>query len=239
MRARCSHLEARSSWTPIAGLWFPEFSPRCAASTTASKKRCSDEKRRGDRVQTSLRSGTDKRMEVAANASSGEELILAFEEGADGIGLFRTEMLFLGRDDAPSEAEQFAIYSEAARIAAGRPVIIRTFDIRRRQASALSESATRSQSISRTTVAHASMPSTATCCRTQLRAILRASTARSRSDHGAHDFVTRRNRATSRLPSPRPGNIYSNGVAFDPNVAIGVMVEVPSIAFISISYVPR
>jgi fructose-specific PTS system IIA-like component len=68
-------------------------------------------------------------IEVAANASSSEELTLAFENGADGIGLFRTEMIFLGRDAAPSEEEQFAIYSEAARVASGRPVIIRTFDI--------------------------------------------------------------------------------------------------------------
>ena len=69
------------------------------------------------------------RIEVAANASSGEELALAFENGADGIGLFRTEMLFLGRETPPSEEEQFAVYSEAARTAGGRPVIIRTFDI--------------------------------------------------------------------------------------------------------------
>ena len=70
-----------------------------------------------------------KPMEVAANASSGEELALAFENGADGIGLFRTEAIFLGRQEAPSEDEQFTIYSEAARAAGGRPVIIRTFDI--------------------------------------------------------------------------------------------------------------
>ena len=70
-----------------------------------------------------------KTLEVAANASSYEELSLAFESGADGIGLFRTETAFLQRDYAPSEEEQFAIYSAAARAATGRPVIIRTFDL--------------------------------------------------------------------------------------------------------------
>ena len=70
-----------------------------------------------------------ERIEVAANASSGEESTLAFANGADGIGLFRTEMIFLGREGAPSEDEQYAIYSEVARSAKGRPVIIRTFDI--------------------------------------------------------------------------------------------------------------
>ncbi len=70
-----------------------------------------------------------KRMEVAANSSSYEELALAFEKGADGIGLFRTEMAYLQRQHPPSEEEQFAIYAEAATVAAGRPVIIRTFDL--------------------------------------------------------------------------------------------------------------
>ncbi len=68
-------------------------------------------------------------LEVAANASSYEELALAFENGADGIGLFRTEAAFLERDHAPSEEEQFAIYSEATRAASGRTVILRTFDM--------------------------------------------------------------------------------------------------------------
>jgi multiphosphoryl transfer protein len=70
-----------------------------------------------------------KTLEVAANASSHEDLAQAFEKGADGIGLFRTETAFLQRDHAPSEEEQFAIYAEAARAATGRPVIIRTFDL--------------------------------------------------------------------------------------------------------------
>jgi phosphoenolpyruvate-protein kinase (PTS system EI component) len=70
-----------------------------------------------------------KTLEVAANASSYEEISLAFEKGADGIGLFRTEMVYLQRQRPPSEEEQFAIYAEAARAAAGRPVIIRTFDL--------------------------------------------------------------------------------------------------------------
>ncbi len=70
-----------------------------------------------------------KTLDVAANASSYEELSLAFEKDADGIGLFRTEMAYLQRRRPPSEEEQFAIYAEAARAAAGRAVIIRTFDL--------------------------------------------------------------------------------------------------------------
>src|SRR6185369_14074512 len=70
-----------------------------------------------------------RRLEVAANVATAQEIAPAFEQGADGIGLFRTEMLFMGRDAAPSEEEQFAVYAQATRAAGGRPVIIRTLDV--------------------------------------------------------------------------------------------------------------
>jgi fructose-specific PTS system IIA-like component len=70
-----------------------------------------------------------RRMEVAANVSSAEELIPVMERGADGVGVFRTEMLFYGRQEAPSEEEQFSVYAKAARAARGHRVILRTLDI--------------------------------------------------------------------------------------------------------------
>ena len=69
------------------------------------------------------------RLEIAANIATAEEAPAVFEAGAEGIGLFRTEMLFMDRDAPPSEKEQSAIYAIAAKAGAGRPVIIRTFDI--------------------------------------------------------------------------------------------------------------
>ncbi|MCA1643265.1 MAG: HPr family phosphocarrier protein [Acidobacteria bacterium] len=72
---------------------------------------------------------TDGRVvEVAANVSSAEEARAALARGADGVGLFRTEMLFAGRDSAPTEDEQFETYARAAREAAGRTVIVRALD---------------------------------------------------------------------------------------------------------------
>lgn len=69
------------------------------------------------------------RIEIAANVATAEELTPAFEQGADGVGLFRTEMLFMDRDAPPSEDEQLSIYARAARAAGNRPVIIRTLDV--------------------------------------------------------------------------------------------------------------
>lgn len=69
------------------------------------------------------------RLEVAANIASVEETEAAFAEGAEGIGLFRTELLFARQSKAPSEDEQAALYSAVVRAACGRPVIIRTLDV--------------------------------------------------------------------------------------------------------------
>ncbi|MEW5928484.1 MAG: phosphoenolpyruvate--protein phosphotransferase [Gemmatimonadota bacterium] len=69
------------------------------------------------------------RVEVAANIGTAAEAAAAVEAGAEGVGLLRTEFLFLGRDAAPSEDEQFAAYSEMTRALGGLPLIVRTLDI--------------------------------------------------------------------------------------------------------------
>ncbi|MBK8978754.1 MAG: phosphoenolpyruvate--protein phosphotransferase [Planctomycetes bacterium] len=69
------------------------------------------------------------RIEVAANVASAEEAERAFANGADGIGLLRTEMLFLDRDAPPGEDEQVAVLTRALAAAAGRPVLVRTLDV--------------------------------------------------------------------------------------------------------------
>ncbi len=70
-----------------------------------------------------------RRLEIGANVASVEEAQAAFAQGAEGIGLFRTELLFGARETAPTEEEQFAVYAATVRAAAGKPVIIRTLDI--------------------------------------------------------------------------------------------------------------
>ncbi len=69
-----------------------------------------------------------KRIEIAANIGSVAGAAKAVEAGADGVGLFRTEFLFLNRTSAPDEEEQVYVYRAAARALDGRPLIIRTLD---------------------------------------------------------------------------------------------------------------
>lgn len=68
------------------------------------------------------------RITVAGNAGSPADVSAAVAAGAEGIGLFRTEFLFLNRHDPPSEEEQYVTYRAAVEAAAGHPVIFRTLD---------------------------------------------------------------------------------------------------------------
>jgi phosphotransferase system enzyme I (PtsI) len=70
-----------------------------------------------------------RRIEVAANLGSTSDAEDALEWGAEGIGLFRTEFLFMERDDLPSEDEQYGAYSAVARAFGEKAVIIRTLDV--------------------------------------------------------------------------------------------------------------
>lgn len=69
------------------------------------------------------------RLEIGVNAGVAAEVAAGVANGADGVGLLRTEMLFLDRAAMPGEAEQLEAYSAALAAAGGRPVIIRTLDI--------------------------------------------------------------------------------------------------------------
>ncbi len=64
-----------------------------------------------------------------ANIGSLEDIDAAVRNDAEGIGLFRTEFIYMGREDFPTEEEQFQIYKQAAERMNGRQVIIRTLDI--------------------------------------------------------------------------------------------------------------
>jgi multiphosphoryl transfer protein len=69
------------------------------------------------------------RMEVAANIAHSVEASAAFSNGAEAVGLFRTEMLYMDRVSAPSEDELYNIYCQATEAAKGKTIIVRTMDI--------------------------------------------------------------------------------------------------------------
>lgn len=70
-----------------------------------------------------------RKVNVYANIGSVSDVAYVLENDAEGIGLFRSEFLYLGRDSLPDETEQFNAYRQVLQMMAGKKVIIRTLDI--------------------------------------------------------------------------------------------------------------
>ena len=68
-------------------------------------------------------------VEVSANIGNLEDLKIAIENGCDGVGLFRTEFLYMENTHFPTEDEQFEVYKQATEMLGEKPLIIRTLDI--------------------------------------------------------------------------------------------------------------
>lgn len=69
------------------------------------------------------------RVELVANIGTPNDVSSALEHGAEGVGLFRTEFLYMGRDELPTEEEQFEAYRTVLEEMKNRPVVVRTLDI--------------------------------------------------------------------------------------------------------------
>lgn len=70
-----------------------------------------------------------RKIDVYANVGSVDDVSCALENDAGGIGLFRSEFLYLGRKDFPTEEEQYQVYKQTAQMMGGKKVVIRTMDI--------------------------------------------------------------------------------------------------------------
>jgi phosphotransferase system enzyme I (PtsI) len=167
-------------------------------------------------------------IELFANIELPQDLEQVHEVGAEGIGLFRTEFLFMNRRDQPGEDEQFEAYREVARRMHGKPVVIRTLDI----------------GADKALDGHVeSMPNPALGLRAiryclsephvflvQLRAILRA------SHHGQVrillPMVAHAHEVDQALAFVRQAKeqLDARGVPYDPQVQVGGMIEIPAAA---------
>jgi phosphotransferase system enzyme I (PtsI) len=83
--------------------------------------------RKRSREPTELACGTP--MSLLANVELPTEALLAIEHGAEGIGLYRTEFLYIDRKTLPTEDEQYELYRTIVQMVAPRPVTLRTFDL--------------------------------------------------------------------------------------------------------------
>jgi multiphosphoryl transfer protein len=194
------------------------------------RRRLDRRRRRVQRfIERPAETADGRRLEVAANVGTAADVAGAVASGADGIGLFRTEMLFLARPDAPSEEEQFEEYRRAVIDAASRPVIVRTFDIGgdkplpylalpKEDNPFLGYRAVRIY------------PEFDGLFRTQVRALIRAS-AFGRIQVMI-PMVARLDEVhwVRRVIADEQSNLSAAGVAFDRQMPVGAMIEVPSAA---------
>ncbi|MDE6905685.1 MAG: phosphoenolpyruvate--protein phosphotransferase [Lachnospiraceae bacterium] len=94
-----------------------------------AKKQEEQKKYLAERAKLPARTRDGKNVTVAANISGEQDMEKALSLGCEGVGLFRTEFLFMDREELPGEEQQFLAYREVAEKAEGNLCIIRTLDI--------------------------------------------------------------------------------------------------------------
>lgn len=169
---------------------------------------------------------------LLANIELPEEVATAFSMGAEGIGLFRSEFIYLQKSSLPSEEDHFRIYSRIAKSAHPAPVYIRTIDIggdknlpqlkiKKEPNPALGLRAIRFSLWDRDLI------------KIQLRAILRASTLR--NVRILIPMITEIEELAELkiLYNEVKDDLRSKKIAFDPLVPLGAMIEVPAAAAIA------
>ncbi len=170
-------------------------------------------------------------IEIGANIGTAQEAPAAFSQGAEGIGLFRTEMLFMDRDKAPDEQEQFEAYQQVLMNAGNHPVIFRTMDIGGdKKISYLNIPQEENPFLGYRAVRI--YPEFTELFTLQLRAILRAATtgyARLMIPmvHTLDEILWVKQQIASAQRS-----LKAEGLRYAETLELGIMVEVPSVCFI-------
>ena len=187
------------------------------------------EKRKLKRIKTTAATTLDGcSVELFANIELPQDIEQVKESGATGIGLFRSEFLFLNRDDLPTEDEQFEAYRTVARKMQGLPVTIRTFDLGADKNLDSDKRVSVNPALGlraiRLSLAEPQM------FHTQLRAILRA------SRHGQIRILVPMLSSVSeidqtlRLIENAKQSLREEKITFDEKIQVGGMIEIPAAA---------
>jgi len=175
-----------------------------------------------------------KQVALAANIESQEEIRTALSHGAEGIGLYRTEFLYLNRKDLPSEEEQYQNYVAVARQMLPYSVILRTMDLGGDKLSPLGvQGLTQEQNPFlglRGIRLSLRFPD---IFKAQLRAILRASVEGKLKIMYPMITSLEELRQANKILTDVKEELKAKRIPFDPHMEVGVMVETPSAAIIS------
>ena len=168
--------------------------------------------------------------QLYANIGSVMEAQAALENGAEGIGLFRTEFLFMDRPAMPDEEEQLEAYSSVSHLMKGKEVIIRTLDVGGdKEVSYLKMGSEQTPFMGWRAIRYCL--SEQPLFKTQLRALLRAG-AQEKNIKIMLPLVTgvQEIRAARSLLEECKQELSREGLEYDPKIALGVMIETPAAA---------
>lgn len=170
--------------------------------------------------------------EVFCNIGNVKDAITAAQKDGEGIGLFRTEFLFMDKPSAPSEEEQFEAYKKAAEIFNGKPVIIRTLDVGGDKGIPYLEMEKEENPFLgfravRYCLSHEEL------YETQLRAILRASAFGNLKIMVPLVTTAAEVRAVKEKVKKIAAELEKSGIEYDHGIQVGIMVETPAASLVA------
>ncbi len=176
-------------------------------------------------------------IELHANIELPQDVLSVRESGATGIGLFRSEFLFMNRADLPTEDEQFEAYREVAAAMQGMPVTIRTLDVGADKPLGGLTQHTLNPALGRRAIRLCLAESA--LFHTQLRALLRA------SHYGKVKILIPmlsnlvELRLTHAAIERAKASLAADDVPFDPAIEVGGMIEIPAAALMAGAFAER
>lgn len=168
-------------------------------------------------------------VELAANIGTPKDLKGVVENGGEGVGLYRTEFLYMGRDQLPTEEEQFESYKAVLEGMSGKPVVVRTLDIG-------GDKELPYLNLPKEMNPFLGFRAIRLCLeeqdmfRTQLRALLRASTYGNLKIMFPMIATLDEFRQGKAILEEEKQKLVSEGAEVADNIEIGIMVEIPSTA---------
>ncbi len=173
-----------------------------------------------------------RHIDVYANIGNPDNLSQVLSNDAEGIGLFRSEFLYLGRNTYPTEEEQFEAYKKTAQTMAGKKVIIRTLDIGADKKVdyfnlAPEENPAMGMRAIRICLTRPEL------FRTQLRALCRASAFGTIAVMFPMIISTDEVRRAKAILQDVQRELDEQGVKYDPHMEVGIMIETPAAAVMS------
>jgi phosphoenolpyruvate-protein phosphotransferase (PTS system enzyme I) len=172
------------------------------------------------------------RIQLLGNIEFPHEVESVFANGGEGVGLYRTEFLFLTSDHEPTEEEQFAAYKQTVELLKGRPLTIRTLDLG-------ADKYTQNRATEPERNPFLGLRSIRYCLqhkalfKTQLRAILRASAFGPMKVMFPLVSTVMELRQARLILNDVAEELAEEGVRYDQNIPIGIMVETPSAALMA------